>query len=104
MPFDEQRQSGPPTGLDPAKPIVVLCLTARVPAVSMMAVKFEGGVMTPKTETQYQRLEPRPGSNDRQLFFKGRRIRAAIVEEAIHGPDPTLFTAGETQAPRVAGA
>ena len=36
--------------------------------------------MTPKTETQYQHLEPRPGSNYRQLFLKGRRIRAAVVE------------------------
>ncbi len=40
------------------------------------------------TETQYQHLEPRPGSNYRLLFVKGRRIRAAVVEEAIHGPDP----------------
>ena len=44
--------------------------------------------MTTKTETQYQHLEPRPGSNYRQLFLKGRRIRAAVVDEAIHGPDP----------------
>jgi len=38
--------------------------------------------------SQYQYLEPRPGSNYRQLFLKGRRIRAAIVHEAIYGPDP----------------
>ena len=38
--------------------------------------------------TQYQYLEPRPGSNYRQLFLKGRRIRAAVVHEAVHGPDP----------------
>ena len=44
--------------------------------------------MPTKTETQYQHLEPRPGSNYRQLFLKGRRIRAAVVDEAIHGPDP----------------
>ena len=36
----------------------------------------------------YQHLEPRPGSNYRQLFLKGRRIRAAVVYEAVHGPDP----------------
>ena len=44
--------------------------------------------MTTKTETQYQHLEPRPGSNYRQLWLKGRRIRAAVVDEVIHGPDP----------------
>jgi uncharacterized protein (DUF433 family) len=57
--------------------------------------------MRTKTETQYHHLEPRPGSNYRQLFLKGRRIRAAVVDEAIHGPDP--FTpeefAGEYQVP-----
>ena len=57
--------------------------------------------MTTKTETQYQHLESRPGSNDRQLFLKGRRIRGAVVDEAIHGPDP--FTpeefASEYQVP-----
>jgi uncharacterized protein (DUF433 family) len=37
---------------------------------------------------RYQHLEPRPGSNYRQLFLKGRRIRAAVVYEAIHGPEP----------------
>jgi uncharacterized protein (DUF433 family) len=40
------------------------------------------------TATQYQHLELRPGSNYRQMFLKGRRIRAAVVDEAIHGPDP----------------
>jgi len=44
--------------------------------------------MTTETQTQYQHLESRPGSNYRQLFLKGRRIRAAVVDEAIHGPDP----------------
>src|SRR5260370_31498595 len=40
------------------------------------------------TATTYQHLEPRPGSNYRQLFLKCRRIRAAIVHEAVHGPEP----------------
>jgi uncharacterized protein (DUF433 family) len=44
--------------------------------------------MTTETQTHYQYLESRPGSNDRQLSLKGRRIRAAVVDEAIHGPDP----------------
>jgi uncharacterized protein (DUF433 family) len=44
--------------------------------------------MTTKAETQYQHLEARPGSNYRQLFLKGRRIRTAVVEESVHGPDP----------------
>lgn len=48
----------------------------------------EGGTMTTKAETTYQHLEPRPGSNYRRLWLKGRRIRAAVVYEAIHGPDP----------------
>jgi uncharacterized protein (DUF433 family) len=69
-----------------------------------MALNPEGSAMTTKTETQYQHLEPRPGSNYRQLFLKGRRIRAAVVDEAIHGPDP--FTpeefAREYQVPLVA--
>jgi uncharacterized protein (DUF433 family) len=44
--------------------------------------------MATTTATQYQHLEPRPGSNYRQLFLKGRRIRTAVVYEAVHGPDP----------------
>ena len=40
------------------------------------------------TVTSYKHLEPRPGSNYRQLFLKNRRIRAAVVYETIHGPDP----------------
>jgi uncharacterized protein (DUF433 family) len=44
--------------------------------------------MPTETEPHYQHLEPRPGSNYRQWFLKGRRIRAAVVDEAIHGPDP----------------
>jgi uncharacterized protein (DUF433 family) len=44
--------------------------------------------MATNTQAKYQHLESRPGSNYRQLFLKGRRIRSAIVDEAIHGPDP----------------
>jgi uncharacterized protein (DUF433 family) len=44
--------------------------------------------MPATTAPHYQHLEPRPGSNYRQMFLKGRRIRAAVVDEAIHGPDP----------------
>jgi uncharacterized protein (DUF433 family) len=44
--------------------------------------------MATKAQTQSQHLEPRPGSNYRQFFLKGRRIRAAVVDEAVHGPDP----------------
>src|SRR5947209_1693349 len=53
-----------------------------------MALSTEGGAMATGTPTQYQHLEPRPGSNYRTLFLKGRRIRAAVVDQAIHGPDP----------------
>jgi hypothetical protein len=41
------------------------------------------------TEKQYKYLEPRPGSNYRTLWIKGRRIRATVVDEHIHGPDPS---------------
>ena len=44
--------------------------------------------MTTQPQIQYRHLEPRPGSNYRQFFLKGRRIRAAVIDEAIHGPDP----------------
>jgi hypothetical protein len=44
--------------------------------------------MMTKTETQYQCLEPRLVSNYRQFLLKGRRIRAAVIDEAVHGPDP----------------
>lgn len=44
--------------------------------------------MPSATSTRYLHLEPRPGSNYRQWFLKGRRIRAAVVHEAVHGPDP----------------
>jgi uncharacterized protein (DUF433 family) len=53
-----------------------------------MGPSTEGRTMTTKAETQYQHLEARPGSNYRQLWLKGRRIRAAVVYEAIYGPDP----------------
>ena len=43
--------------------------------------------MMTSTATHYQHLELRPGSNYRQLFLKGRRIRAAVVFEAVFGPD-----------------
>ena len=32
--------------------------------------------MATSTAARYMHLEPRPGSNYRQLFIKGRRIRA----------------------------
>jgi uncharacterized protein (DUF433 family) len=41
-----------------------------------------------QTEKQYKYLESRPGSNYRTLWIKGRRIRATVVDERIHGPDP----------------
>src|SRR3954464_3443618 len=44
--------------------------------------------MSTSPATQYRHLEPRPSSSYRQLFLKGRRIRAAVVHEAVHGPDP----------------
>ena len=60
--------------------------------------------MSSKTGTHYQHLKPRPGSDYRQLFLKGRRIRAAVVDQAVHGPDP--FTpeeyAREYQVPFIA--
>ena len=43
--------------------------------------------MMTSAATHYQHLELRPGSNYRQLFLKGRRIRAAVVFEAVYGPD-----------------
>jgi uncharacterized protein (DUF433 family) len=53
-----------------------------------MTWKSDGGAITTEIETQYRLLEPRRDSNYRQLFLKGRRIRAAVVDEGIHGPDP----------------
>src|SRR5215469_11277160 len=53
-----------------------------------MVQNLKGGTMSVNTEKQYRHLEPRPGSNYRQLWLKGRRIRAAVVDEVVHGPDP----------------
>ena len=38
--------------------------------------------------TTYQFLEQRTGSNYRQLFVRGRRIRAEILYRATIGPEP----------------
>jgi uncharacterized protein (DUF433 family) len=40
------------------------------------------------TDRVYQHLEYRPGSNYREMFLKGRRIRASVVDGWIHGPEP----------------
>src|SRR5262245_34270981 len=37
---------------------------------------------------EYRFLEPRPCSNYRQLFIKGRRIRAEIIYRQTVGEDP----------------
>ena len=39
-------------------------------------------------ETQYKHLEARPGSNYRQLFTKGRRIRAIILRNLTCNTEP----------------
>ena len=57
-------------------------------SINSPALSFGETVMATEIQTQYQHLESRPGSNYRQPFLKGRRIRAAVVDEAIHGPDP----------------
>ena len=36
---------------------------------------------------EYQHLESRPGSNYRQFFVKGRRIRAEVVYRCTVGPE-----------------
>lgn len=36
----------------------------------------------------YQYLEPRPGSNYKQLFIKGRKIRAEIIYRETIGEEP----------------
>jgi uncharacterized protein (DUF433 family) len=54
----------------------------------MMLAKAEGGHAMGTTEKRYKHLEYRPGSNYRSMWIKGRRIRATVVDEAIHGPDP----------------
>jgi len=41
------------------------------------------------SETKYYRfLEPRPGSNYRQLFLKGKRIRAEVLYRETIGREP----------------
>jgi uncharacterized protein (DUF433 family) len=44
--------------------------------------------MSTETQPQYQHLEARPGSNYRQLWLKGRRIRAEVFYQELHGPEP----------------
>jgi uncharacterized protein (DUF433 family) len=44
-------------------------------------------MMSTEAPRQYQHLEARPGSNYRQLFLKGRRIRVDTMYHAVHGPD-----------------
>jgi uncharacterized protein (DUF433 family) len=44
--------------------------------------------MSTDSQRQYRHLEARPGSNYRQLFLKGRRIRAVVMYNAVNGPDP----------------
>jgi hypothetical protein len=39
-------------------------------------------------DTPYKFLEYRPGSNYRQMFLKGRNLRAEILYRAIIGPEP----------------
>ncbi len=39
-------------------------------------------------ETEYKHLEARPGSNYRQLFVKGRRIRAVILYDETRNAEP----------------
>jgi uncharacterized protein (DUF433 family) len=43
---------------------------------------------TTKTDPTYQHLEYRPGSNYREMWLKGRRIRASVVHDWINGPEP----------------
>jgi hypothetical protein len=39
-------------------------------------------------DTTYKFLEYRPGSNYRQMFLKGRNLRAEILYRATIGPEP----------------
>ncbi len=57
--------------------------------------------MATSTAARYQHLEPRPGSNYRQRFLKGRRIRAAVVYEAFHGPYARGVRSRLRRAPRL---
>ncbi len=50
---------------------------------------FPKGVpMAAVPQTRYQHLEHRPGSNYKQLWIKGRRIRAIVVDRAVNGVEP----------------
>lgn len=40
------------------------------------------------TQVQYQHLETRPRSNYRQLWVKGRHIRAEVLYRLTVGPEP----------------
>src|SRR5262244_2061152 len=40
------------------------------------------------TRVQYQHLEPRPGSHYRQLWVKGRHIRAEVLYRLTVGVEP----------------
>jgi uncharacterized protein (DUF433 family) len=40
------------------------------------------------TRVQYQHLEVRPRSNDRQLWLKGRHIHAEVLYRSTVGPEP----------------
>ncbi len=39
-------------------------------------------------DTEYKHLEARPGSNYRQLFVKGRRIRAIVLRNLTRNTEP----------------
>ena len=43
---------------------------------------------SPTMDPVYRHLEYRPGSNYREMFIKGHRIRASVVDGWIHGPEP----------------
>jgi hypothetical protein len=59
------------------------------PGSSSASARATGeGTMATETQGQYPHLEARPGSNYRQLFLKGRRIRAEVMYHAVHGPEP----------------
>ena len=52
-------------------------------------VRLDGGKgIGMALQTTYQFLEPRSGSNYRQWFLKGRKIRAEILYRATVGPEP----------------
>jgi hypothetical protein len=51
-------------------------------------INDQGETMSSKIKAEYHHLEACPGSNDRALWLKGRRIRAAVVDETVNSPDP----------------